>query len=272
MKIINFLCFIVCFNISYSQGSVEYFLKEQIIVSGCESAIDSNKCLYEMLNEELDRQINDKKNFKRMSSDSLTIHISFLIDDENEIDDSSVQVFTKNKEISTKSIRNVEEYVKNLSVQQILNPKGSKFIAFHKLSYTYVLDSNTNKYMSQEEQSNIYTGGDVKEHPKLSFECDSDGYYASLECFKKGVSKHIGDNFGYDDYIKKHNVQGTIYIAYSISANCKVKALKIGGLEDDFLRERAVAIIESLPVTKALTINGEPVETTYAIPFVIRNK
>ena len=88
----------------------------------------------------------------------------------------------------------------------------------------------------------------------------------SKKCFENKIKKHISENFKYPRKALKNQIEGDVFIQFSID--------KFGYLIDfttigpnKVLEDEAFRIMSSLPIKKPAKLNGKNVKITYGLPI-----
>ena len=91
----------------------------------------------------------------------------------------------------------------------------------------------------------------------------------SIICFKDSINDHISKNFKYPRKAIKNQIEGDVFIQFSID--------KLGFLIDfttvgpsKILEDEAYRILSSLKIEKPAQLNGKKVKITYGIPISFR--
>lgn len=93
------------------------------------------------------------------------------------------------------------------------------------------------------------------------------------KCFQDKIAAHIAKHLKYPKLAYKHNVQGRVYVNFSIDVDGKVVDVKTLG-KLPYLNPEAYRIISLLPRMKPAMKDGEAVKYTSTIPisFVLEKK
>ena len=91
----------------------------------------------------------------------------------------------------------------------------------------------------------------------------------SKECFENGITKHISENFKYPRKALKNQIEGDVFIQFSIDRfGFLIDFTTVG--PDKVLEDEAYRIMSTLPVKKPAQLNGKNVKMTYGIPISFR--
>jgi TonB family protein len=91
----------------------------------------------------------------------------------------------------------------------------------------------------------------------------------SRDCFENGVTKHISENFKYPRKALKNQIEGDVFIQFSIDKfGFLIDFTTVG--PDKVLEDEAYRIMSSLKVKKPAQLNGKNVKMTYGIPISFR--
>ena len=91
----------------------------------------------------------------------------------------------------------------------------------------------------------------------------------SRDCFENSVTKHISENFKYPRKALKNQVEGDVFIQFSIDEfGFLIDFTTVG--PDKVLEDEAYRIMSTLKVKKPAQLNGKNVKMTYGIPISFR--
>jgi TonB family protein len=91
----------------------------------------------------------------------------------------------------------------------------------------------------------------------------------SRDCFENGVTKHISENFKYPRKALKNQIEGDVFIQFSIDEfGFLIDFTTVG--PDKVLEDEAYRIMSTLRVKKPAQLNGKNVKMTYGIPISFR--
>ena len=91
----------------------------------------------------------------------------------------------------------------------------------------------------------------------------------SRDCFENGVTKHISENFKYPRKALKNQIEGDVFIQFSIDEfGFLIDFTTVG--PDKVLEDEAYRIMSTLKVEKPAKLNGKNVKMTYGIPISFR--
>ena len=89
------------------------------------------------------------------------------------------------------------------------------------------------------------------------------------ECFQKNLFSHIARNFRYPEYAQKTNIQGKVYVKFTIGKDGFISEIKARG-PHPLLEAEGRRIISLLPKIKAGEINGEKVDVPFSVPIIFK--
>lgn len=160
-----------------------------------------------------------------------------------------------------------------------MNLKFKNIFAFCLLSLSVSLYAQNDGDLIKTQPSEIIIGADVDnaEHevpfsvtekiPNFETCKDSVGQ-AARDCFFLKINEHVTKNFKYPNEAKKANIQGKVFVIFTINKlgnteGFKVKAPKNGKL----LEEEALRIVKLLPKFIPGKQRGKPVNVQFALPI-----
>ena len=99
--------------------------------------------------------------------------------------------------------------------------------------------------------------------------CDELEGDESKECFENGVTKHISENFKYPRKALKNQIEGDVFIQFTIDEfGFLIDFTTVG--PDKVLEDEAYRIMSMLKVKNPAQLNGKNVKMTYGIPISFR--
>lgn len=99
--------------------------------------------------------------------------------------------------------------------------------------------------------------------------CEESSGEESKMCFKESIAEHIRKNFKYPRRAIKKEIEGDVFIQFSINRDgFLVDFTTIG--PDPILEDEAFRIMSSLQILKPANYNGKNVKITYALPISFR--
>lgn len=91
----------------------------------------------------------------------------------------------------------------------------------------------------------------------------------SKECFENSITKHISENFKYPKKAMKNQIEGDVFIQFSIDElGYLIDFTTVG--PNKVLEDEAYRIMSTLKVKKPAQLNGKNVKMTYGIPISFR--
>tara|TARA_B100000161_G_scaffold75320_1_gene51878 strand:+ start:7175 stop:7972 length:798 start_codon:yes stop_codon:yes gene_type:complete len=91
----------------------------------------------------------------------------------------------------------------------------------------------------------------------------------SRKCFEDAVAKHISENFKYPRKALKNQIEGDVFIQFSIDEfGFLIDFTTVG--PDKVLEDEAYRIMSKLPIKKPAQLNGKNVKITYGVPISFR--
>ena len=101
--------------------------------------------------------------------------------------------------------------------------------------------------------------------------CTSVDKSQQMQCFEEQLQKHIRMNFTYPKEAMEKNIQGKVYVEYTIDANGVIKVIRTKGPENaELLNAECERIINLLPKFIPAKQKGKNVAVTHSIPITFR--
>jgi len=268
MKLIITLAFcFVCF-LSYAQedNTSIHFPREQLVHPKCNEDKNPSECLLNLIKKNTETII--LKAIKRIKKDTLRVHYSFQINDNNEIDKTSMRTFSNDKKFFKSFKTNLEQVIKAQPKFTVLNKKNKKYFTSHSFNFSFKIDKKNNTAVFVPTLSKRkYEGGVIEEIPVYN---GCEGSYQELrKCFNEKMLTHIRSNFRYPKQAQKDKMQGRVNVIFKIDEEGNVSDIKTRG-PHRILEKEAKRIISLLPKVKPGIIDGKPVKVPFAVPITFR--
>jgi protein TonB len=112
----------------------------------------------------------------------------------------------------------------------------------------------------------------VEEMPRFSG-CESvKGEDKATECFNREIAKFLGKNIQYPQRAKEANVEGIVYVQFTVDQNGNVKDVKIIRGIGFGCDEEAARVVNKLPKFSPGKQRGRPVQVQYTLPINFKLK
>lgn len=99
--------------------------------------------------------------------------------------------------------------------------------------------------------------------------CESLSAEETLSCFKAKIDEHVSSNFIYPEEALKKNIEGKVYVDYTIDENGIVSVNNVNG-PDTIINEEAKRIILLLPEMQPSLKKGKPNKIRLLYPIVFK--
>lgn len=160
--------------------------------------------------------------------------------------------------------------------------KFKNIFAFFFLSLSVSLYAQNDKDLIKTQPSEIAIRADVEEAehevpfsileeiPKFESCKDSVGQ-AAKDCFNLNINKHIIKNFNYPKEAEKANLQGKVYVIFTINKSGETEGFKVKGPKNGkLLEDEALRIVKLLPKFIPGKQRGKAVNVQYALPIIFK--
>ncbi len=94
----------------------------------------------------------------------------------------------------------------------------------------------------------------------------------ATECFNREIGKFLGKNIQYPQRAKEANVEGIVYVQFTVDQNGNVKDVKIIRGIGFGCDEEAVRVVNKLPKFSPGKQRGRPVQVQYTLPINFKLK
>lgn len=84
-------------------------------------------------------------------------------------------------------------------------------------------------------------------------------------CFQRNIQAHIGKNFRYPSLAQQKNIQGSVFVQFTIDKEGKVSGIRTRG-PHPILEKEAARIISLLPRMRPGRVDGRKVNVHFSIP------
>ncbi len=247
-------------------SSAIYNPREQITLKDCDAETDKNKCLYDLLGNALKDIINTELKKLRIQEDTVTISLGFSLTKKGRIDKLPIRLFVSNEPLQKNTFSSMANLIQKLPRFDITNRKPEQYRSLHIFDYTYIIEKNDLPYKSiLLETKQEYEGGTIVELPVFPG-CEHLSYQETADCFTRNMKQHISKFFEYPEDALKSNIQGKVYILFTIDQEGKIVNIRTeGGVY--ILQEEAIRIIELLPRLRPALENGIPTKIPFSVPI-----
>ncbi len=187
------------------------------------------------------------------------VYIEFIIDKEASIQEVHVAKSSGSVLLDYEAVKMIRK-LPQLESAAMLNGEPVA------TSYTIPISFKTSKEVEIER---LTLGGGISS-PVWSLD-GFDGKY-DLTCFANEIYTYVLLNYKYPPMAKFQNVQGRVYVEYTISTTGEIINVKVvKSSRFKILDDAAVSLIESIPkMAKPAMKDGEPVEVKFTYPLAYR--
>lgn len=99
--------------------------------------------------------------------------------------------------------------------------------------------------------------------------CEGVDKKESMACFNQQMTAHIQNNLVYPNEAREQDIQGKVYVAFTIDKEGNVTNVRARGPRGGtLLEEEAIRIVKMLPQFKPGVQRGKPVNVSYALPIM----
>lgn len=115
----------------------------------------------------------------------------------------------------------------------------------------------------------IYVPFAVIEEVPIFPGCEGTPKELMRKCFVEKMQQHIKNNFHYPQSAMENNIQGKVYVQFTIDENGDIVNI-ISRAPDFILKESAENLMKSLPKMTPGRQRGKPVKVNYSLPVVFK--
>lgn len=96
--------------------------------------------------------------------------------------------------------------------------------------------------------------------------CENSSLEEGKNCFQQKMEAHIRENFQYPEAAQENNIQGRVYVQFTINEKGLVEEYRLRG-PDPLLEAEAARIVKLLPKFEPGEQKGKPVKVPFSIPI-----
>ena len=259
------LLIVFCFSfVAFAQVKKQTY--EQVIINSCENEDKNASCFYNTVEKKV-RQILNEEIQTKIKKDTVYVWLSFNVDKKRDIiTKGSVKVNTKKgKEIQVELLK----YLKALKPTNVTDRKLRPLLFRHYMEFKYLYNwKNDIKYQLL-EPNNVYKGGVLFEVHAYAG-CKSSNPKKRKESLSEGISKHVNDNFIYQNFTDKFNMKDKLVANLLFDKNGKIKKMSFDSIENELVLTELKRIFSIMPAIQPKKIDGKPQTTKLRLPINIR--
>lgn len=271
-KILLLLC-LTTYSFTFGQEEEKsiYFPQEQIILTSCSNAADTNACIEQYFRELIIAKLSEKKSLKlisKLKKDTLFVGARLTFNPNQTLDKEKSHTWISGKKLKEKLNPVLNSIFLELDIQKIINQK-TPLISYHNFGYKFFIQKNgkeTKLHLIAKDKK--YSGGVVEKVPVFPG-CENLNNKNARMCFNKQMQAHIRQHFRYPDRAQKMKIQGRVSIMFKINKEGNVSDIRTRG-PHKLLEEEAIRIIKLIPKCEPGLINGKPTPIPFAIPITFR--